>query len=906
MVRIHRLAVCAILFSSIFYEHGVEAKKKKKKVKKATEGEPAYRIENYQENVPPPEDLARQMAAEREKELQEEEESMKNLLKTLGWDDDDDDPKVRKLKEQFAEKQQFKDEKREENLAEAALRQSQEQQAYDREEIPYDDSDEDAPLEDYRDPISENYQSSYEPLAKAETFEFEAEVHRMLDIVINSLYQNKDVFLRELISNASDALDKIRFLSLTDPTLLEDESVLEVKVQYDRDLQTLTITDTGIGMTKFDLIENLGTVAKSGTTSFLNAIQEGSSSADTMNMIGQFGVGFYSVFLVADAVSVASKHPSKSEQYIWTSSYGAAAFDVGVDPRGTTLTRGTEITLHLKGDCLHYIDPFKLEKLVSHYSEFVTYPISVRTTATLKVAAVSDEDEDEEDLDDGDAEDEDDDEEEEEELEDVISHSWKRVNANQAIWTRDKETISDEEYRSFFSIVTKDASETKTTAAWSHFNAEGNINFKSILYLPSDLPEFSMHMTEEEHLAQSGLKLYVRKVLISDQFRNLLPDYLSFVRGVVDSDDLPLNVNRETLQESKIIKVISKKVTRKAIEMIRTLARTEWPAIDEDTGEPLEDDLTEHPYITWYEKFHPALKRGVLEDPANQKRILKLLRYKTTKLGGTEYRSLEEIAADMKDWQDDFYFIAGSDLEEVQKSVFLQKFNAKGIEVMLLTDPFDEYLLQNLSDFEGHRFTSITQDGIKFEDEDQDLVKRRSKAYNAKFKPLVKYLKKLYGDAVSRVTISERLVDDPAVMSNAAYAHSANMERVLKAQAHQHGQNPDQYQSHKIFEINPRHPFVASLLALVDELEEDEVDKTTDDAAWMLHDLALLNSGYSISDIESYSNRMTRVIQNVLSVESLDLEEELDVPVEEEVPPIEDGDEFGEEFVDMDMDREEL
>ena len=533
---------------------GVEAKKKKKKVKKATEDEPAYRIENYQENVPPPEDLARQMAAEREKERQEEEESMKNLLKTLGWDDDDDDPKVQKLKAEFAKKQQFKDEKREENLAEAALRQSQEQQAFDREEIPYDDSDEDAPLDDYRDPISENYQSSYEPLAKAETFEFEAEVHRMLDIVINSLYQNKDVFLRELISNASDALDKIRFLSLTDPTLLEDESELEVKVQYDRDLQTLTITDTGIGMTKSDLIENLGTVAKSGTTSFLNAIQEGSSSADTMNMIGQFGVGFYSVFLVADAVSVASKHPSESEQYIWTSSYGAAAFDVGVDPRGTTLTRGTEITLHLKGDCLHYIDPFKLEKLVSHYSEFVTYPISVRTTATLKVAAVSDEDEDEEDLDDlddEDAEDEDDEEEEEEEeLEDVISHSWKRVNANQAIWTRDKETISDEEYRSFFSLVTKDASETKTTAAWSHFNAEGNINFKSILYLPSDVPEFSMHMTEEERLAQSGLKLYVRKVLISDQFRNLLPDYLSFVRGVVDSDDLPLNVNRETLQVS--------------------------------------------------------------------------------------------------------------------------------------------------------------------------------------------------------------------------------------------------------------------------------------------------------------------------------------------------------------------
>lgn len=890
MVQFHRWAVVAISLSSIF-PNEVAAKKK---VKKATEEEPAYRIENYQENVPPPEDLAKQMAEEKAAQEAIKMEKLDELLKDLDIDPDADNV-VREKQRAFAEKEAWKEDKLQENLNAMNLDDMDfDPSAFGNLSVDDEDESEDAPIEDYRDPVSEDYKSSYVPI-EGESFEFEAEVNRMLDIVINSLYQNKDVFLRELISNASDALDKIRFTGLTDPSKLADKEELEVKVQYDRDAQTLTIIDSGIGMTKSDLVTNLGTVARSGTSNFLNAVKE-TDATNAMNMIGQFGVGFYSVFLVGDHVTVASKHPDEPVQHVWSASNGGNNFTVAPDPRGNTLGRGTEITIHLKGDCLHYIDPFKLENLVTHYSEFITYPISVRTTASLKVKA--DKSEDEEDLDDD--VDEEEEEEEEEELEDVISHSWKRVNSNAAIWTREKDSITEDEYRGFFNVVAKDSTNSKTCATWSHFSAEGNINFKSILYLPDDLPPMEMHMSDEQR-ESFGLKLYVRKVLISDKFKSLLPDYLSFIKGVVDSDDLPLNVNRETLQESKIIKVISKKLTRKTIEMIRVFSKQDWepeePEIDEETGEPLENfEEQEHPYLTWYKKFSQALKRGVLEDPANQKRLLKLLRYKTTASNG-EWRSLEEVLGNMKDWQDEFYFIAGPDDEEIKRSKFLQKFNKKGVEVLILTDPIDEYLFNNLSDFEGHRFHSVTKEGVKFKDEDQDTVKRRNKAYKEKFSPLTKYLKKTYGESVSRVSISQRLEDYPAIVSNADYAHSANMERILRAQAHQNGQDPEQFKSIRVLEINPRHPFVTKLLSLVEEASSDDVDESTKDAAWMLHDMALLNSGYTITDSQAYSNRMMRVIKNSLEIDSMELEDEIEVPIEEDEPPMEDE---GSSFVNTD------
>lgn len=932
-MRIHPLAVAAIAVLTILpsYDNNgfalAEEKKKKKKkdIKKGTPDEPAYRIENYQENVPPPDDLQKVMDEQAAAKKEAEEAELDALLDEMGLNDDEQDDSentaaARKQKAEYARREKWKADKRDENMAKAVEAEEGEGQllgsfkpddgdgsfGFGGGVVEEDEEDPDAPVEDYREPIAENYSSSYVPLEEAESYQFEAEVNRMLDIVINSLYQNKDVFLRELISNASDALDKIRYLSLTDPSKMQEKSEMEIKVQYDRDEQTLTITDTGIGMTKQDLVANLGTVAKSGTSNFLKAMAEGS---DAMNMIGQFGVGFYSVFLVADHVKVASKNPDDPVQHIWSASNGGSEFTVGEDPRGNTLGRGTEITIFLKGDALKYIDPFKLEKLVTHYSEFIVYPISVRTTATLKVkSAKSEDDADEDDevsLDDESTEESTDEEDleadEDEELEDVISHSWKRVNNNPAIWMRDKDEITDDEYQGFFRVVAKDPDDSKTATSWSHFKAEGNINFRSILYLPDEVPDQNkrLHMTDDEREA-FGLKLYVRKVLISDHFHNLLPDYLSFIKGVVDSDDLPLNVNRETLQESKIIKVIRKKLTRKTLEMIRNLSKKEWPVVDED-GEEVEDDLTEHPYITWYKKFGVALKTGVLEDAPNQKRLLKLLRFKTT-AGGDEWRSLEDIMDSFKDWQDEFYFIAGEKDDELRKSVFLQKFNKKGVEVIITSEPIDEYLFNNLSDFEGKRFKNISKEGVKFKDEDADTVKRRTKAYRKKFQPLTKFLKETYGDSVSRVGISERLEDYPAIVSTTDYAHSANMERIFRAQARQHGQDPSQFAAIKVLEINPRHPYVTKLLRLVEESDEDEVDQTVLDTAWLLHDAALLNSGFTIVDTEAYSERMMRVIGSSLNVDGSELEDELEVPIEEEAPPEEDAGEGAvniEEMIDL-------
>jgi heat shock protein beta len=370
----------------------------------------------------------------------------------------------------------------------------------------------------------------------------------MLDIVVNSLYQNKDVFLRELISNASDALDKIRFLSISKPELLDQEAKLQVEIEFDSEQNTLTIRDTGIGMTRDEMISNLGTVARSGTTRFLQALKEGGGkTSGDVSQIGQFGVGFYSAFLVADRVQVASKLPDSANQFIWTTTNGASDFQIFLDPRGNSLTRGSEIVLFLKEDCMEYADEIKLQNLAKHYSEFVTHPIFLRTEQTIEVEVDDQENPEKEDGDErtnGDIEglevkEDDEEEEKPKKTKEVTTFEFEQLNGNPAIWTRSKEDISDEEYQSFYKVVAHD--ENTDTEIWSHFAAEGNINFKSLLYLPKDPPQ--AWMTGMQDMGKTGLSLYVRKVLISDEFE-LLPRYLSFLRGVVDSDDLPLNVNR--------------------------------------------------------------------------------------------------------------------------------------------------------------------------------------------------------------------------------------------------------------------------------------------------------------------------------------------------------------------------
>ena len=740
----------------------------------------------------------------------------------------------------------------------------------------------------------------YQAPGDAESFKFEAEVSRMLDIVVNSLYQNKDVFLRELISNASDALDKIRFLSLTNPDYLKDEEKLKVEIEFDPETNVLVVRDTGIGMTHDELMENLGTVARSGTTRFLQALKDqGESPSGDVSQIGQFGVGFYSSFLVADRVQVASKHPTSDTQYVWTSTNGASEFQIFADPRGNTLGRGSEITLYLKEDALEYADQYRLEQLAKHYSEFVVHPIYLRTVETMEVEDEDEEDEadaaetedkpegDDDDLDISEEEDaEGDDEEKPKKMKEVTTFEYKHLNGSPAIWTRSKEDIEDEEYQSFYKLIARD--EMMDAATWTHFQAEGNINFKSILYLPSDIPQ-SWKAGVMAGSESTGLSLYVQKVLISDEFE-LLPKYLSFMKGVVDSDDLPLNVNRETLQESKIIQVIKKKVVRKALEMIKKYVDEGEKAVESEDDEESSLAGKAGEYKNWMTNFSPSLKMGALEDEPNRGKIMKLLRFKSSK-SGEEFTSLPKYMENMKDWQKEIYFVAGTDQESVEKSQFLEAFVAKDAEVLYFTDPVDEYVVQQVRSFDGKRFVNIASDSAKIRDEDdEDLQKRREKFYKEKFKPLTKWLKNLYGNTIMRVQISDRLVSAPAIASSAEFGHSANMERIMKAQAYAHGQHDFAMRSMKIFEINPRHPLILSLLeGSPDPDAEDDaevvVDPDVENAAWILHEMAMLNGGFSLTDPEAHSKRMMQFISSSLGVESTELAPEPELPVEEEEAP---------------------
>lgn len=756
----------------------------------------------------------------------------------------------------------------------------------------------------------------------AEKFKFEAEVTRMLDIVVNSLYQNKDVFLRELISNASDALDKIRFLSLTKPEYLEHDEKLQVQIEYDSERNTLTVRDTGIGMTHDEMISNLGTVARSGTTKFLQALKadggEASSSGE-VSQIGQFGVGFYSAFLVSDRVQVASKHPESDKQYVWTSVNGESEFEMYEDPRGNTLTRGTEITLFLKEDCMEYANERKLNDLAKHYSEFVVHPIYLRTQSTMEVEVEDDSEEEKlatgdgkEKMEDDDLEVKEDDEEEAKEekpklMKQVTTFDWEILNGNPAIWTRSKEDITDEEYQNFYKVIAKD--ERIEAEVWTHFQAEGNINFKSILYVPTDVPPSWQSGVLEQ--GATGLSLYVRKVLISDTFE-LLPRYLSFMKGVVDSDDLPLNVNRETLQESKIIQVIKKKVVRKALEMLKNFqkeqdaaaAQSEEPEVDEETGELKDAEKAPkvNKYNEWYGQFSPSLKMGAIDDEPNRGKIMKLLRFKSSKSDG-ELTSLEHYVENMKDWQKELYYIAGEAVETLEKSPFLEPFLEKGVEVLYFVEPVDEYVASHVGSFDGKRMKNIATDSVKLKDdeEDADLNTRREKFYKEKFKPLTKWLKKLYGPSVMRVSISTRLVSAPAIVSSAEYGHSANMERIMRAQAYAHGQNEFAMRSMKTFEINPRHPMILKLLesAPPEDAEADStVPQEVTDAAWVLHEMALLNGGYPISDPEGHTARIMKFLQSQLGLDSLKLEPHPELPLEEDVPP--NMDDFDMDSFDMD------
>merc|ERR1711871_492435 len=656
---------------------------------------------------------------------------------------------------------------------------------------------------------------------------------------------------------------------------------LEIKISFDKEKRTLTLRDRGVGMTKQDLIQNLGTVARSGTTQFVEAVASGQDT----NLIGQFGVGFYSAYLVADKIQVTSKH-NDDEQHIWEST-ADATFSVAADPRGDTLGRGTEIKLFLKEDASEFLEQSKLEDLIKRYSEFITFPIYLHKSKTETVEVPVEEETEEETEEEEGAEEEEEEEEEEEpktKTETKTVWFWQHINDQPAIWTRDKSEISDEDYEQFFlSLTNKKGSTTDDDKplSWIHFRAEGEIEFKSILYVPKSAP---YDMYDNYYGKASGMRLYVRKVLITDEFEDLLPRYLNFIRGVVDSDDLPLNVSRETLQQSKILKVMGKKLVRKVLEMLRKLATgSDGDEENEDGDNEKEKSHGQdenHPYIKFWKQFGKGIKLGAIEDPANRAKLAKLLRFQSTQSEG-RYISLEDYVENKKDWQKDIYFIAGESMESIEKSPFLEQAKRKDVEVLLLVDPIDEYVMQHLADFDGNKLQSLTKEGVKFGDEDEDLQKKRSKLYKENFKPLTKFFKDTLGSKISKVVVSERAVNEPAIIVASQYGQSANMERIMRAQTFADSSKVNQMTSSRTLELNPRHPIISKLnTALSEDGAEDE--ESYKDLAWLIHDTALTSSGFIQDDAESFAERMYRTIAGSLDVKSMELEPEIEVPEEEE------------------------
>jgi len=736
----------------------------------------------------------------------------------------------------------------------------------------------------------------------SEKHEFQAEVNRLMDIIINSLYTDKQVFLRELISNAADALEKARFHSVQDEAFLGDTKDLEVKIEHDADAKTISIIDTGIGMTKADLINNLGTVAKSGTTNFLEAMAEGGDA----NLIGQFGVGFYSAFLVADKVSVTSKCNEDPVQHVWESS-ADASFTVVDDPRGNTLGRGSRVTLHLKEDAHDYLSEDKLKETAKKYSQFIQFPIYVKVKKEVDADAEEDDEDDDKDEDDeekkDDVETKDDEEKEEKEEEDKkpkkkTVYEWEQVNTQKAIWLRAKEDVTEEEYNEFYKGISKDYLDP---LAYTHFNAEGEIEFKSILFLPKKAP---FDMMDNYWTKKSEVKLYVRRVLVAEKFEELLPRYLNFVRGVVDSDDLPLNVSREQLQQNKIMKVISKKLVRKVLELMKKLAKEDDSGDDDDEEKEDEDDKEkdekdkeeekkdskdeESTWAKFYKEFNKNMKMGCYEDDSNRSKISKLLRFITTKSEGKDI-SLDKYLDRMQESQESIYYMSGESLEVMGKSPSLQIFKKKDIEVLMLSDHLDEPCIQKLADYEGKKFVSIQKADVKLDESEED--KKRFSKLKDMYKPLTDWWKEKLTDLtekgamkdagvkIEKVELSKRLTESPVVVVTSQFGYSAQQEKIMKAQAFQNKDQIGMMSGRKTLEVNANHPVVIDLLS---KIKADKEDAAALDTAQVLFQTALIESGYEIADPSALVSRVYRLMSKELGVDPDAPIKEVEVPEEEE------------------------